>query len=55
MTATSSVVDADLLARLAQHRALGKAPPSEHAWLATHGSRYVYEIGDIITRKGEQA
>ena len=55
MTAISSVVDADLLARLAQHRALGKAPPSEHAWLATHGSRYVYEIGDIITRKGEQA
>jgi len=55
VTAISSVVDADLLARLAQHRALGKAPPSEHAWLATHGSRYVYEIGDIITRKGEQA
>ena len=55
MTATSSVVDSDLLARLAQHRALGKAPASEHVWLATHGSRYVYEIGDIITRKGEQA
>ena len=55
MTATSPVADADLLARLAQHRALGKAPPSEHAWLATHGSRYVFETGDIITRKGEQA
>jgi signal transduction histidine kinase len=55
VTATSPAADADLLARLAQHRALGKAPPSEHAWLATHGSRYVYEIGDIITRKGEQA
>jgi signal transduction histidine kinase len=55
VTATSPVVDADLLARLAQHRALGKAPVSEHVWLATHGSRYIYEIGDIITRKGEQA
>ena len=55
MTATSPIADADLLARLAQHRALGKAPPSEHAWLATHGSRYVYETGDIVTRKGEQA
>jgi signal transduction histidine kinase len=55
VTATSSVVDPDLLARLAQHPALGKAPASEHAWLAAHGSRYVYEAGDVITRKGEQA
>jgi signal transduction histidine kinase len=55
VTATPPVADSDLLALLAQHRALGKAPPNEHVWLATHGSRCVYEIGDVITRKGEQA
>ena len=55
MTATSPVAADDLLARLAQHRALGHAPPAELAWLAAHGSRYVYECGDIVTRKGEQA
>ena len=55
MTATSPVVTDDLLARLAQHRALGHAPPAELAWLVAHGSRYVYECGDIVTRKGEQA
>ena len=55
MTATSPVVVDDLLTRLAQHRALGHAPPAEHAWLAAHGSRYVYEAGDLVTKKGAQA
>jgi signal transduction histidine kinase len=55
VTATSPVVTDDIIAQLAQHRALRHAPPSEHAWLAAHGARYVYEEGDIVTRKGEQA
>ena len=55
MTATSPVVADDLLARLAKHRALGHAPPAEHAWLVAHGSRFVYDEGDIVTRKGEQS
>jgi len=55
VTATSPVVLDDIIAQLGQHRALRHAPPSEHAWLAAHGSRVVYEEGDIVTRKGEQA
>ncbi|HEU4720641.1 MAG TPA: ATP-binding protein [Gemmatimonadaceae bacterium] len=55
MTATSPVVTDDPIARLAKHRALGHAPPGELAWLAAHGSRYVFECGDVVTRKGEQA
>jgi signal transduction histidine kinase len=55
VTATSPVVRDDIIAQLSQHRALRHAPPSEHAWLAAHGSRVVYEAGDIVTRKGEQA
>jgi signal transduction histidine kinase len=55
VTATSPVVLDDLITRLAQHRALGHAPPGEHVWLAAHGSRYVYEAGDLVTKKGVQA
>jgi signal transduction histidine kinase len=55
VTAASPVVIDDLIARLAQHRALGHAPAGEHAWLAAHGSRYAYEAGDIVTKKGAQA
>ena len=55
MTATSPVVSDDPIGRLAKHRALGHAPPGELAWLAAHGSRIVYECGDVVTRKGEQA
>ena len=61
MTATSSspspstaVLD-ETIAQLAQHRALRHAPPSEHAWLAAHGSRVTYEPGDTVTKAGEQA
>jgi signal transduction histidine kinase len=55
VTATSSVVSDDILTRLAKHRALGHAPPSEHAWLVAHGTRVVYEAGETVTRQGEQA
>ena len=55
MTATSPVITGDIAARLAQHRALGHAPPAEHAWLVARGIRIVYECGEIVTRKGEQA
>jgi signal transduction histidine kinase len=55
VTATSPVVIDDIIARLAQHRALKHAPPEEHAWLAARGSRAVYEAGDIVTKKGEQS
>ena len=43
------------MARLAQHRALGKAPAREHAWLIAHGSLRTYEVGEIVTKKGEQS
>ncbi|PYP79824.1 MAG: hypothetical protein DMD35_06835 [Gemmatimonadetes bacterium] len=57
MTASppTTPVNADLAPRLAQHRALREAPASEHAWLLAHGTRHVYEAGDVVTRKGEQA
>lgn len=45
----------DLLARLAQHRALGKTPAIELAWLAAHGTMRRYEPGDVVTHKGAQA
>lgn len=45
----------DLMARLAQHRALGSAPASEHAWLVAHGTLRTYELGAVITAKGAQA
>ena len=45
----------DLLARLAQHRALGKAPAVEHAWLVAHGAMRRYEPGAVVTHKGAQA
>ena len=43
----------ELLARLAQHRALGHAPREEHAWLAAHGATRIHEPGIVVTRKGE--
>ena len=45
----------DLLARLAQHRALGKAPAVEHAWLVAHGTMLRYQTGAVVTSKGAQA
>jgi signal transduction histidine kinase len=49
------MADPALLARLAQHRALGTAPANERAWLAEHGVLHAFAVGDVITRKGEQA
>ena len=46
---------ADLLSRLAQHRALGKAPRSEHEWLIDNGALRHLEPGEVVTPKGEKA
>ena len=43
------------MARLAEHRALGKAPREEHAWLAAHGTLRRYPVGEVVTAKGTQA
>jgi signal transduction histidine kinase len=45
--------DPELMAKLAQHRSLGSAPVTEHAWLATHGTIRHLAVGDVLTRKGE--
>lgn len=45
----------DLLTRLAQHQALGSAPSNEHEWLVRHGTLRSYEIGGVVTFKGEPA
>lgn len=45
--------EADLLARLAQHRSLGGAPASEHAWLAKHGALRAYKVGAVVSPKGK--
>ena len=42
----------ELLARLAQHRTLGAAPPDELAWLVEHGTFRTYRVGEVATRKG---
>ncbi len=42
----------DLLTRLAQHRSLGTAPASEHAWLVAHGVLLSYGIGEVVNPKG---
>jgi len=45
--------DADLLARLVAHRAIGKVPRAELEWLMAHGTPEAYEPGVLIARKGE--
>jgi signal transduction histidine kinase len=45
----------DLDEQLAAHRATGALPAHERAWLAAHGIRERHALGDVITRKGEQA
>src|SRR5881398_724182 len=45
--------DADLLARLTAHRAIGKVPRAELEWLIAHGTLERYEPGWTIARKGE--
>ena len=47
------MADADLLARLAQHRTLGSAPPRELEWLADHGELRHFDRGEAAVRKGQ--
>lgn len=42
-----------LMDRLAQHRALGHAPPSEHAWLIAHGTKRRLEKGEVLLGSGQ--
>ena len=43
----------DLIARLAAHKTVGKAPRAELEWLAAHGSVRQLQIGDILSAKGQ--
>jgi signal transduction histidine kinase len=51
--AATAAVDADLLTRLTEHRAIGKAPRAELEWLIAHGTFERSEGGVMIARKGE--
>jgi signal transduction histidine kinase len=48
-------MDPDVMARLAAHRAVGSAPPEEHAWLAARGELRGYPVGAVVTPAHEQA
>ena len=52
---TTATPDPALMAKLAEHKALGTAPVAEHAWLAMHGQTLTLNTGEILTRKGELA
>ena len=52
MTATAE--RAELMDLFAKHRALGHAPPAEHAWLIAHGVRHRFPEGHVFTPKGKQ-
>jgi len=41
--------------RLAQHRSLGGAPASEHAWLVAHGKVRTLPAGATVIRRGDYA
>jgi signal transduction histidine kinase len=43
----------DLLARLAEHRTVGKAPRHELEWLLAHGAYEQVGPGTLVARKGE--
>lgn len=45
--------DADLIARLCAHRAIGNMPRAELEWLVAHGTLVRYEPGALVARKGE--
>ncbi len=45
--------DTDLLARLTEHRVLGKVPRAELEWLVSHGTLERYQPGFMIAKKGE--
>ena len=42
----------DLIDRLAEHKALGKAPREELAWLAEHGTLRRFDAGEVLSHKG---
>ncbi len=44
-----------LMTRLAQHRAVGAAPASEHAWLIAHGSIHRLAAGEVLLGRGGSA
>ena len=44
-----------LMARLAQHRALGAAPAHEHAWLIAHGTIRRLAAGEVYITRGISA
>jgi signal transduction histidine kinase len=45
---------AEILARLANHRAIGVAPVAEREWLVDHGHLQHFSAGEVVTHKGEQ-
>jgi len=45
--------DADLMERLAAHRAIGTAPREELAWLVAHGTLRRLEEGEVLLSKGQ--
>jgi signal transduction histidine kinase len=55
MTLPGFATDTPVMTRLAQHRAIGHAPPAELAWLAEHGVRVTYPLGHVVTPKGVHA
>ncbi len=46
------MTETDLVDQLTRHKALGKAPREELAWLAAHGSIRELRAGDKLTSKG---
>jgi signal transduction histidine kinase len=46
---------AELVDLLAAHRTLGGAPRTELEWLAHHGTRRVYEPGEVFVQPGQNA
>lgn len=51
--APTAADDSDLLARLASHRMIGKAPRTELEWLVAHGTLERFTPGWMIARKGQ--
>ena len=47
--------DQTLMTRLSQHRALGSAPITEHAWLVAHGTMHTLPVGHVLMPSGGAA
>jgi signal transduction histidine kinase len=50
---TDALTRDDLLARLAEHRTVGRAPRAELEWLLAHGAYQRVEPGTMVARKGQ--